>query len=246
LTQHTVIIIQARMGSTRLPGKVFKTVAGKSLLAHQLARVEKVQGADRMVVACTEHERDDVIAEFCEREGVCLFRGSEEDVLSRYHGAAEKFGATVVVRLTSDCPLMDATVVDAVIDKFNQGGYDYVSNTINRSFPRGLDVEVFSRKALDIAQKQATEPSDREHVTPFIYRQPEKFTLGDVFYSSDQSHHRWTVDTPEDFLLISKVIEALYPKDPGFRMEEVLALLERHPDWATINAHIEQKKVEEV
>lgn len=240
--QNTVIIIQARMGSTRLPGKVFKSVAGKPLLAHLLSRLEKVS-VDKVVVACTEHSRDDIIAQFCERESVPLFRGSEEDVLSRYLGAANEYEAETVVRLTSDCPLMDPKVVQAAIDKFKEGGFDYVSNTINRSFPRGLDVEVFSRAILEEAAREAQTASEREHVTPFIYNRPERFALGDVFHSSDQSHHRWTVDTPEDFALVSRIIEALYPTNPCFGMEEVLALLERHPDWTRINAHIEQKEV---
>lgn len=240
----TVIVVQARMTSTRLPGKVVKTVLDKSLLEYMIERLRRVSHADGLVVATTSNATDDPIVSLCDTLGVDWFRGSEEDVLARYHGAASQAGAEAVVRVTSDCPLIDPAVIDGVIATFHDRmpEIDYVSNVLIRSFPRGMDTEVFSFKALDQAFREATEAPQREHVTPFINRQPDRFRIEHISHHPDLSRHRWTVDTPEDFELIERMLTALYPTRPAFDMSDCLALLDAHPDWSSLNAHVEQKQ----
>lgn len=238
-----VVIVQARMASTRLPGKVLKPVLGKPLLTYQVERLRRVEQADAIVLATTTNDADQVLVDFAQAHELTWYRGSEEDVLSRYHGAAEEAGADVVIRVTSDCPLIDPAVIDKVIAIFaqSQPDCDYASNTLRRTFPRGMDCEVFSRKALDITNSEAVEPADREHVTPFIFQHPGRFFLHNVEYAADHSNHRWTVDTTEDFALVSRILEHLYPKYPNFTLEDCLRLLAEHPGWADINASVQQK-----
>lgn len=237
------IIVQARMTSTRLPGKVLKPVLGKPLLAYQIERLKRVEAADRIVIATTKNDADDPIVELCQALAVDYFRGSEQDVLSRYYGAAQAAQADVVVRVTSDCPLIDPAIIDEVVQVYvaQCDRYDYVSNALKRTYPRGMDTEVLPTWALEQAYQEATEPPEREHVTPFIYNRPERYALGHVIYPQDLSHHRWTVDTPEDFELIRRMLEALYPLSPNFNLQDCLRLIERHPDWSAINSHVEQK-----
>lgn len=240
-----VIIVQARMTSTRLPGKVLKTVLNKPLLEFQIERLNRVKLVDEVVIATTINETDIPITILCKRLSIPYYRGSEDDVLARYWGAAKEYKADLIVRVTSDCPVIDPGVIDSVIQFYldNSDKYDYVSNVLARSYPRGMDTEVFSFSALDEAFREAKERNDREHVTPFIHRQPQRYRLANVFYQEEQSKHRWTVDTLEDFELIKRIIDALYPVKPEFNMEDVLNLLKRNPEWLTINAHIEQKSV---
>lgn len=239
----TVIISQARMTSTRLPGKVLKEVLNKPLLVYHIERLQRVASADELVIATTTNMTDDPIADLCSRMGIGCYRGSEEDVLSRYYEAALTYKADIVVRVTSDCPMIDTGVVDRVIGyyKENCAQYDYVCNTLQRTYPRGMDTEVFSFRALEEASRYATAKPEREHVTPYLYHHPERFRLGNVAMDRDESRYRWTVDTIEDFTLIKKIIEALYPENPEFTLQDCLELLEVHPDWAKINAGIEQK-----
>ncbi len=241
----TVIIDQARMTSTRLPGKVMKEVRGKPLLEYHIERLLRVRLADELVIATTTNDTDQPIIELCERLGVAYYRGSEEDVLSRYYEAATQFGADVVVRVTSDCPLIDPGVMDKVIGLYinNLDKYDYVSNTLERTYPRGLDTEVFSITALEKTHREAREQSEREHVTLFIYRRPEHFQLANCGSDIDYSQHRWTVDTPEDFELIKLILQELYPVNNRFTWLDVLNLLNEHPEWVEINAMIKQKEV---
>lgn len=232
------------MTSTRLPGKVLKPVLGKPLLEYQISRLQLVKLADEIVIATTTNQTDEPIVELCKSLSVAYFRGSEDDVLSRYYGAATAHKADVVVRVTSDCPLIDPQVIERVIDYYlqNQLHYDYVSNSLKRTYPRGMETEVFPFSVLQETFREATAQPDREHVTPYIYRQPERYRLGHVFYSEDCSHHRWTVDTPEDFDLIQKIIEAIYPEKPNFTLEDCLRLLQKQPEWYFINSHIKQKQ----
>ena len=189
----TVIIVQARMTSTRLPGKVLKRVLDKPLLEYQIERLRRAKLADKIVIATTVNDTDQPIIEMCNSLSVSYFLGSEEDVLSRYYGAAKEHYADVVVRVTSDCPLIDPQIIDKVINFYleNSDKYDYVSNCLKRTYPRGMDTEVFSFKALQEAFLSATAHPDREHVTPFIYRHPELYRVGDVAYSENQSSYRW-------------------------------------------------------
>ena len=240
----TVIISQARMTSTRLPGKVLKKIAGKSLLEYQIERLSRSRIADEIVIATTTNETDLPIVELCERLNVCYHRGSEADVLSRYYDAAIKFKADIVVRVTSDCPVIDPMVIDSVISYFLEKypDVDYISNTQERSFPRGMDTEVFSIQALTEAFNEAITKPDREHVTPYIRYHSDRFKLEGLAYHENQGSHRWTVDTEEDLSFVSKIIDALYPEKVDFTLEDILNLLEKNPEWAKINAHVEQKK----
>ncbi|WP_332650952.1 glycosyltransferase family protein [Lysinibacillus sp. 54212] len=236
-------IVQARMGSTRLPGKVLKEVNGKPLLAYQLERIAHSKYIDKVVIATTVTHKDDVIVEFCENYGVDYYRGSEDDVLSRYYGAVNQYGGDVIVRLTSDCPIIDPVIVDETIRYFFENDFDYVSNTIEQTYPRGLDTEVFSKASLERTYKEATLSRDKEHVTTYMYSNPKCFNLGFIKNKQDYSQYRWTVDTVEDFELIKLIIMSIYPYKRVFSWKDVLSLLAEHPEWNDINAMIEQKKV---
>jgi spore coat polysaccharide biosynthesis protein SpsF len=238
-------IIQARMGSTRLPGKVLKKVLGKTLLEYQIERVKRAKTIDEIIIATTTKERDDQIVQLCQQLSIPYYRGSEEDVLSRYYEAATEFSVDVVVRLTSDCPIIDPNVIDKVVEHYleNKDRYDYVSNTLTRTYPRGLDAEVMSYEVLKRAHEEAKELVYREHVTAYIYHHPDQFRLCNVSNEKDESKHRWTVDTEEDFELIEKIISKLYPENTYFNMDDVLKLIDENPTWFDINSHIEQKKL---
>lgn len=240
---RVVIIVQARMGSQRLPGKVMKQVGDKPLLAYLIDQLKRVERADECVVATSTDPADQVIFSFCRDLGVPCYRGPLDDVLGRYLGAAKQHQAQVIVRICADCPLIDPAIIDRVIGFFldHSPKYDYVSNCLQRTYPRGQDVEVFLRQALERAEKEAREPEEREHVTPYFYRHPELFRLGSVTGSPDLSHYRWVVDTQEDFAFISNILKTVYPKNPQYGMQDVLKVLTEHPDWIKINAGIQQK-----
>lgn len=231
----TAIVVQARMGSSRLPGKVLKDIAGRPMLSYQMERLRRVKRAERIVVATTDQPADDAVERFCQKEKIACVRGSEHDVLARYHLAIERFPADVVVRITADCPLIDPAIVDEAIAAYEP---DYVSNMLETTYPYGMAVEVFSAQALREAHREAKDPAEREHVTPFIYRHPERYRLRSLTMAPNLSHHRWTVDTPEDFELVSRLLKTL---KPHFTLQDVLAVLDEHPDWCAINAHVEQK-----
>lgn len=241
----TLIIVQARMTSTRLPGKVLLPLAGEPMLTRLVERLRRVRHADGIVVATTTNPTDDPIAALCAQLGVSCHRGSEHDVLSRYADAARLHGADVVVRITSDCPLIDPALIDQVIAAYDEGGSDYVSNMLPPTWPFGLAVEVFSAAALAQTHAAAADPAEREHVTPFLYWHPERYRLRNVASPLDLSHHRWTVDTPEDYTLVSRLFDHLMPTHPHFTQADVLALLDKHPDWIAINQHIRQKPATE-
>jgi spore coat polysaccharide biosynthesis protein SpsF len=243
----TAIIVQARMTSERLPGKVLVEVAGKPLLEHQLDRLRRVTRADRVIVATTTSAADEPIARLCAGLDVDCFQGSELDVLGRYGRAAKEFGVETVVRATADCPLIDPAVMDEVIALFANPprAYDYVSNTLTRSYPRGMDCEVFSARVLREIDAEALQPYEREHVTPRIYQNPDRYRLGSVVNPRDESHHRWTVDTREDLELIDRMLNALLPAKPHFTMQDCLTLLDSHPDWLALNATVEQKSLQQ-
>jgi spore coat polysaccharide biosynthesis protein SpsF len=243
--RKVVIVIQARMQSTRLPGKVLKKVLDKPLLFYLIERLRSVANADRIVVATTQSKADDAIASYCKRNDIIFYRGDEKDVLGRYCEAAKKNHADIVVRITADCPLIDPAVVDKVIKFFLDHNFDYVGNTLSLTFPRGMDTEVFSMKTLEEADLAAKLESEREHVTLYIYRHPERFKLANVSYVQDKSDYRLTVDTKEDFDLIKKIIEKLYTQNPDFTLEDILNLLEKNPKLSNINCHVAQKQIKE-
>lgn len=241
---ETALIVQARMGSTRLPGKILLEAAGKPLLLHQVERLRRVREADGIIIATTVNEADDAVAAFAAGQGLCCFRGSEDDVLGRFLGAAEAFGARRIVRVTADCPLLDPLVLDRLIRHFRaeEDQWDYGSNTLTRTYPRGLDAEIFPLRVLREAEREARSPAEREHVTPFIYRRPERYRLLDLRHEVDLSRHRWTVDTAEDFELVRNLLEELLPRKPRFGLADCLVALEAHPDWFHLNHLVEQKK----
>jgi len=231
-----VAIVQARMGSERLRGKVMKEVAGQPLLGHLLDRLRAVDLFDRIVVATTDQPADERIVELAEQHGVCSFRGSEQDVLGRYYEAACDHSAAVVVRITADNPLLDPLVVEQVILHFlaEQSDFDYVSNGGEGSgFAHGMYVEVFSMDALERAHLDSTDRDEREHVGLYFRRRPELFRLGRFQY-------RLTVDTREDLELTEKIFDALYDENPLFTLQDIYSLLRRHPEWVHINAHVGQ------
>ncbi len=239
---RTVAIVQARVGSTRLPGKVLLPLAGKPMLAHVVERTERADRLDEVVVATTVSVRDEAIVDACRSRGWPVERGSEDDVLDRYYEVAQKHHAGTIVRITSDCPLTDPTIIDRAVTMFSQGGFDYVSNTLDpRTFPRGLDVEVFSFRALERAWNEDRDPAWRDHVTPYIHRHPERFRLGRLAHDRDLSGYRWTVDTQEDFELVRRIFEHF--RTNTFSWTEVLQLLATHPDWNAINRGVKQKVV---
>lgn len=238
-------IIQARMGSTRLTGKVMKDLEGKTVLEHVIDRVRQSKMIDEIIIATSTHDRDNVIETEALRCGVKVFRGSEEDVLSRYYYAATENGLDVVVRITSDCPLIDSKVLDEVIECYVNNDYDIVSNAgsdlSKRTYPRGLDTEVFSFNVLKNAFTNAKENYQREHVTPYIYEN----SIGVYYYKNDidYSRNRWTLDTDEDFKLISEIYKHLYRGKHDFYLSDIVKLFEVKPELFNINAHIEQKKL---
>ena len=230
-------IIQARMTSKRLPGKVLQPVMDRPMIGRHLDRLLRSRRIDKLVVATSEEPTDDPIAEFGARENITVYRGSLNDVLGRFHGAISALpAAETVVRLTADCPLADWRVVDDCIDLHLSGGADYTSNIIERTYPDGLDVEVMRRSVLETAYQDATEQFDREHVTPFIYRHPERFPLAHLRQTPDLGLLRWTVDNPSDLEMVRAVYAALLPAKPDFSQQDVLDLLEQRPDIAALNS----------
>ncbi|SNS11484.1 spore coat polysaccharide biosynthesis protein SpsF [Humidesulfovibrio mexicanus] len=227
---RTVAIIQARTGSTRLPGKVLADLCGRPLLCRVLERVAACPGIEAMVVATTTLPGDEALAPLARQAGADLFRGSADDVLERYALAAREARADVVVRITADDPFKDPGVMAALLDDFASGGADYVSNTITPSYPEGLDTEVFSREALERAHREARKPFEREHVTPHIWMRPQDFRLRNLLAPRDLSGLRLTVDTPADLALARALYAELLRLGRTFFLDDVLALLESRPD----------------
>lgn len=232
----TVAIVQARMGSTRLPNKVMRPVCGTPMIGLLLERLSKARGLDQIVLATSTDSRNDPLATYVESAGYAVYRGSEDDVLDRYYRAAGKFEAGVVIRVTGDCPLIDPAVVERVVGLFRESSADYASNVSPPTFPDGLDVEVFTLGALEIAWREAVDPRDREHVTPYI-RNSARFKKINLAHATDESAERWTVDEPEDFAVIERVFEGFSPRR-DFTWLEVLALRGAHPQWFEGNRHL--------
>lgn len=243
----TAIIVQTRMTSTRLPGKVLKEVLGKTLLEYLIERLRRVELANAMIIATTINDSDLPIVDICNRLGVHVTRGSEYDVLARYYETARLHNVDLIVRVTSDCPLIDPQVIDKAIRFFHEHdtAYDYVTNGLTQSYPYGMSTEVIPFRVLEEAAREGYAEPEREHVTPFIYLRPERYRIGQVIHEENLSRHRWTVDTPEDFELVRRILEALYPTNPEFGMRDVLSLLRSHPEWSDINSHVRQKKLGE-
>lgn len=247
---RVVAIIQARMRSTRLPGKIMKTLCGRTVLAHDIERIGAATRVDDIVVATSDLAVDDEVAAEALRAGAKVSRGSEEDVLARFYDAAREHQADVIVRMTSDCPLFDPLLLDRMLAEFlaalpGAQPYDYYSNTLNRrTYPTGLDTEIFTMAALARAHQEGRRPPEREHVTPYLHQNPQLFHLGGMEAERDHSRYRWTLDTPADLELIGKIYAAVYREDRLFTTAEVLQLMADQPELAAINQHIEAKPIE--
>lgn len=239
-----VAVVQARMGSTRFPGKTLADLAGRPMLHRVMRRLHRATRLDQVVLATTTSPVDDRMVREATEQGWHVVRGSEDDVLDRYHQAAEATGAATVVRITADCPVIDPGVVDHIVATLlADDGIDYASNTLPpRTFPRGLDTEVLRRSAIDAAWAEATQPAEREHVTPFLHHHPYRFRLVPVTTAPDRSDVRWTVDTPDDLAAVTGLYEH-FDGDDAFTWHQALAAWDAHPEWAARNAHVEQKPV---
>jgi spore coat polysaccharide biosynthesis protein SpsF len=233
-------ILQARVSSSRLPGKVLKPILGRPMLRHQLDRVRRARSLDALVVATSVDASDDPIQALCADADVTCFRGSLDDVLDRFYQTAIAYSPRLVVRLTGDCPLTDPELIDRVVAFFDADAFDIAGTA--ETYPDGLDVEVVRFAVLEHAWKHATRPSDREHVTLYVHRQPERFRVGRYPSGTDLSQMRWTVDEPEDFELVRRVYEALYPRNPAFATDDILALLAARPELLALNRGIQRNE----
>lgn len=239
-----IAIIQARMGSTRLPGKVMKTILGLPILQRMMERLNDCKMLDEIVIATTDNINDAILCEFAKSRGYIFGVGSEDDVLGRYYKVAQERRADVVVRLTSDCPLIDPGITDLVVKRHvSSTTNDLTSNVFTRTFPRGFDTEVLSFSCLERVHKATRDPIYREHVTNYIHDYPELFKIENVSNSTDYSHFRLCVDTEEDLEVVKRVYQHLYEKNPKFRAQEIYDLLNSYPEIPQINAPVQQAKI---
>jgi spore coat polysaccharide biosynthesis protein SpsF len=234
-----VTVVQARFASTRLPGKIFLPLCGEPLLVRMVRRVQAASLVGDVVVATTADASDDVTVELCRRADIPCFRGHPLDLLDRHFQCARSTNADVVLKIPSDCPLIDPVVIDRVIDRYLAGGTDYVSNLHPPSYPDGMDVEVMSFATLERAWTEATKDFEREHATPYIWERPEQFRIANVAWETGQDFsmtHRLTIDYREDYELIRSVYENLLPRNPRFGLCDILELLDARPDVRKLNA----------
>lgn len=238
-----VAVVQARMGSSRLPGKVMKTICNKPVIELMLERLSKSKLIDEIVVATTILNDDDIIFEWARKSGYSVFRGSELDCLDRHYQVGNFFNAQFIVKVTPDCPFIDPEIVDHVIEYFlkNADDFDYVSNGHPPSYPDGLDLEIMHFSTLEIAWKHSVEPIEREHTTTHIWKRPEIFRIGNVCMPGEKNlfmTERWTLDYPEDFEFTKRIYENLYQNEHIFLMDEILEFLSKRPEIKKINSHL--------
>jgi len=241
MTDKVVIIVQARMTSSRLPGKVMMPILGKSLLARMIERLRMIRHRATILIATTDDPADDVIVKEAELLKITYFRGSMDNVLDRHYQAALTVGADVVLKIPSDCPLIDPEVVDHVLSYFfaNRNKYDYVGNLHPATYPDGNDVEIMTMACLEAAWKEAQRPLELEHTTPYIWENPDLFRIGNVAWETGLDYsmsHRFTIDYPEDYDFIKRVFEELYRTNDGFGVADILKLLQAKPEIYDINA----------
>lgn len=237
-THHSILgIMQARMSSKRLPGKVLKPLLGIPMFLRQIERIKRSKKIEELIIATSVDETDDAIVNVCKAQHLKYFRGSLHDVLDRYYQAAIRHEPKHVVRLTADCPLTDPIMIDTVIDYHIHGHYDYTNNFLTPTYPYGLDAEIMTLDALKLAWQEAKLPSEREHVTLFLYQHPKRFRIGHVKNDKDLSHLRFAVDEPDDFLFINTIYEALYPKNSAFTTDDILDFLDKNPTLTQLNSH---------
>jgi spore coat polysaccharide biosynthesis protein SpsF (cytidylyltransferase family) len=239
-------IIQARTGSTRLPKKVLAKIEGKPMLWHIIERVKKAKNINEIIIATTNRKEDKKIIKIAKKSGVKSFAGSEEDVLDRYYKAAEKYNTDIIVRITGDCPFVDPEIIDKIVEFFKKNNFDYVSTghitkqKHELNYPAGLNTEVFSFSALKKAWKQALLPSEREHVTPYIWKNDKLFKIRTINSGQNFSHMRWTVDEKQDLKLIREVYKKLYSDQKIFLMQDILDLFKKEPYLMEINKGIKR------
>ncbi len=243
----TVVIVQARTGSTRLPRKVLRSLVGQTVLGHVIGRLNRCRLVDQIVIATTDQPEDIAIVNEGQRLQTTVVRGSENDVLARYHKAAHHVGADLIIRVTSDCPLIDPVLIDELIERFKHAwahgeAVDYLSNVHPRSYAHGLDAELFTIQALDRAFTEATQTYEREHVTPYFYLNLDKFKVANQQQSADHSQLRWTLDEPDDWRFFETVFERLNHLD-YIGTTDVLSLLKQHPEIQLLNAKVQQKSL---
>lgn len=242
MKRSIVCVIQARLNSTRLPGKVLMDLAGKSVLERVVERVKRSKAVNDIIVATTIRKEDLKIVRLCAVSDIRVYCGSEKDVLDRYFQAAKLMNATDIVRVTSDCPLIDPEIIDRVISMYISSKADYASNTIDPTFPDGQDVEIFSFKTLAKTWEEAKLMSDREHVTPFIKKNPRLFKLINVKYEKDLSGKRWTLDEKKDYQLIGSIYRYFSKTNGMFTMKDILRLIDKHPELEKINSGIKRNE----
>ena len=230
-----IAILQARMSSSRLPGKVLKELLGKPMLLQQIERIQSSRLIDVLIVATSKEKEDDPIEKMCKESNILCYRGSLDNVLDRFYQISLLYQPENIVRLTGDCPLIDAEIIDQVIEIHMKSQNDYTSNTIDCTFPDGLDVEVFTKKTLDYVYKQADRPSLKEHVTLYINENPSLFKRENMRNDTDLSYMRWTVDESEDYLFVTAIYKELYAKNPHFTYQDVIVLLKERPELIEIN-----------
>ena len=238
----SLAILQARVSSSRLPGKVLLPILGEPMLFRQIERIRRAGRIDHLIVATSTDRSDDVLVEACAARGIPCARGSLDDVLDRFVLCALPYQPDTVVRLTGDCPLADPRLIDAMLQEFEESGYDYLTNAAPPTFPDGLDVEVMRFSCLLAAHREAGLPSEREHVTPFLRANPERFRLGNHAAEVDRSGLRWTVDEKQDLEFVRSVYQRLYPAKPDFSTDDILELLEANPLLMELNSSFERNE----
>ncbi|MFA6171600.1 MAG: glycosyltransferase family protein [Patescibacteria group bacterium] len=238
MKDKVLCIIQARMGSSRLPGKVLLDLAGEPVLARIIERVKKSKLIDKIIIATSGKKDDDEIDRLGTKLGIDVFRGSENDVLDRYYQVAKHYGYGHIVRVTGDCPLIDPGIIDEVISLYRLEDVDYATNVIPPTYPDGLDAEIFSFAALEKAWREAKLNSGREHVTVYMWQNPGKFKQAHLNNSVDLSAKRWVLDNPEDYEVMKSVYEKLYANNPEFRMKDLLMWFGLHPEIEDLNKKI--------
>lgn len=239
MTTHA--IIQARCGSTRFPNKVFADINGKPLIWHVVDRLAHAKTIDKIVIATTTNAKDDKIEAWCKENNVAVFRGSEDDVLNRYYCASVAYPSDIVVRITADDPFKEPAVIDAVVSKLINEGYDHVTNNFPPSWPEGLDCEAFTFAALKESEETTHDSFEREHVTQYIYHNPDKFKIGNVASDVNLSGYRWTIDKEVDYEMVKAVYAHRDPKNTGILLlDEILEILKNNPEIAQINSSVER------
>lgn len=234
-------IIQARCGSTRLPGKIFMNIDGKPLLWHVVHRLRYAELIDDIVIATTTNSKDDATEEWCKQNEVKCFRGSEDDVLNRFYGAATTFPCDIIVRVTADDPFKEPSIIDKIIKKLIDENLDLATNVLPPFFPEGLDCEVFTFDVLQTMEKTTNDAYDREHVTPYIYNNQDKFKIANVSSECQLSQYRWTIDNEEDYEMVNAIYENRKDgNDEILLMEEILGILDENPEIVSINSNVKR------